>query len=197
MSPRRSGRDPWARWDRWEPKPRIAVTGGVEVARPGKVSNVDAVAIIAFALSHSSSAIPGRARTYARHGQVVNVSIDDESAQAEIQGSDPRPYQVALCRTASKSFAADCTCPYGCTPGSWCKHAVALAYVVAELVDSDPASAARWTGSADPAAAAAAAAAVPVAVDPELLARLAAPRSDLVQHDVLTRAAEVVPLPPT
>jgi len=46
-------------------------------------------------------------------------------------------------------------------------------------------------------AAAAAAAAVPVAVDPELLARLAAPLSDLVQHDVLTRAAEVVPLPPT
>ncbi len=197
MSPRRSGRDPWARWDGWEAKPRIAVTGGVEVARPGKVSNVDAMAIIAFALGHSSAAIPGRARTYARHGQVVNVSIDDESAEAQIQGSDSRPYQVAVRRTTPTTFAADCSCPYGCGPRSWCKHAVALAYVVAELVDSDPASAARWTGSVDPAAAAVVATAVPVEVAPELLTSLAAPLPDLVQFDVLTRAAEVVPLPPT
>lgn len=195
MSPRRSGRDPWQRWQTWEAKPRIAVTGGVSVARPGKVSNVDAMAIVAFALGHSSSAIPGRARTYARHGQVVGVSIDDESAQAQIQGSDARPYQVGLHRATPTTFVAECSCPYGCTPHSWCKHAVALAYVVAELVDSDAASAARWTGSVDPDAATGATALVEVS--PELLRRLAVPLPALVEHDLLARAAEVVPLPPS
>jgi uncharacterized Zn finger protein len=148
--------------------------------------------LVAFSLAHSAAAIPGRARTYARQGQVVGVSIEDESAQAQIQGTDVRPYQVGLRRVAPHNFTAECTCPYGCTPRAWCKHAVALAYVVAELVDTDGASAARWTGSLDSDAPLQ----VSMPVAPELLARLTAPRPHFSARDVLARAAEVVPPPP-
>ena len=41
---------------------------------------------------------------------------------------------------------AVCTFPYGCD-GGWCKHAAALAYVAAFLLDRYPAARAVWTGS--------------------------------------------------
>ena len=52
--------------------------------------------------------------------------------------------------SGSDRVAADCTCPYGCDY-DWCKHAAALAYVAAFLLDRDPDVRAVWTGQ-EPAA---------------------------------------------
>ena len=70
------------------------------------------------------------------------------SFTARIQGSDPEPYSVRLDRvtiSGSDRVAADCDCPYGCD-FDWCKHAAALAYVAAFLIDNDEVVRSRWNG---------------------------------------------------
>jgi hypothetical protein len=97
----------------------------------------------------SAPQILARGRTYARAGQVVAVQVEPEGFTAQIQGTGSKPYQVHLHRTTisgSQRVAADCTCPYGCDHG-WCKHAAALAYVAAFLLDRDPTAQAAWTGA--------------------------------------------------
>ncbi|HYN55618.1 MAG TPA: SWIM zinc finger family protein [Motilibacterales bacterium] len=128
--------------------PRRAVEGGVVVAKPGKVSDPLAVDLVAAAEMESAPQILARGRTYARAGQVVAVQAEPECFSAQIQGTGAAPYEVRLDRTTisgSDRVAADCTCPYGCDDG-WCKHAAALAYVAAYLLDRDPGTRATWTG---------------------------------------------------
>ena len=128
--------------------PRRAVEGGVVVPRPGKVSDPLAVDLVAAAEMESAGQILARGRTYARAGQVVAVQVEPAGVSAQIQGTAATPYEVRLDRTTisgSDRVAADCTCPYGCDDG-WCKHAAALAYVAAYLLDRDPSTRATWTG---------------------------------------------------
>ena len=139
MSPRGG----WFPYDR---PARKAVEGGVKVARPGKVTNPVAAGLVECLVSKTSTAIAGRGRTYARAGQVVEVRIGDGEATATIQGSNREPYAVRLGAGDRGRARADCTCPYGCSGFGWCKHAAALAYVVADLVDRDPAIERAWTG---------------------------------------------------
>lgn len=37
-----------------------------------------------------------RGRTYARKGQVINLTIKEGSVQAKVQGSSPKPYSVSI-----------------------------------------------------------------------------------------------------
>ncbi|MEI7649168.1 MAG: SWIM zinc finger family protein [Methanomicrobiales archaeon] len=37
-----------------------------------------------------------RGRTYARKGQVINISIDDAVVHAQVQGTNPRPYSITI-----------------------------------------------------------------------------------------------------
>jgi SWIM zinc finger len=138
------------RWDFYNAPPRRAVEGGVVVATPGKVSDPAAAELVAAAEMESAPQILARGRTYARAGQVVAVQVEPEGFTAQIQGTGAKPYQVRLDRTTisgAERVAADCTCPYGCDDG-WCKHAAALAYVAAFLLDRDPTTREAWTGAA-------------------------------------------------
>jgi hypothetical protein len=120
------------------------------VAKPGKVSDPLAEELVAAAEIESAPQILARGRTYARAGQVVAVQVAPEGFSAQIQGTGATPYDVRLDRTmisGSDRVAADCTCPYGCDDG-WCKHAAALAYVAAFLLDRDPEARAQWAGPA-------------------------------------------------
>ena len=139
------------RWPTYfDSAPRRAVEGGVVVAKPGKVSDPLAGELVAAAEIESAPQILARGRTYARAGQVVAVQVAHEGFSAQIQGTGATPYEVRLDRTmisGSDRVAADCTCPYGCDDG-WCKHAAALAYVAAFLLDRDPEARSQWTGQA-------------------------------------------------
>ncbi len=144
MSPAR--RERWFDGDR-PYAPRISVEGGARVARPGSVTTPAAFALVEAAVRRTSPGIGSRARTYARQGQVVELRVEDGAATAAVQGSDAEPYAVGLVRSADGDVEASCSCPYGCDAVEWCKHAAALAYVVADLVDRDAGVADRWLGA--------------------------------------------------
>jgi len=136
---------PGGGWMSYDRRPRKTVEGGVKVPRPGQVTNAVAADLVRCLLRNSSTAIASRGRTYARAGQVVEVRVADGEAAAAIQGTGGEPYGVRLAAEGDGSARAGCTCPYTCDYG-WCKHAAALAYVVADLVDRDPAVERAWTG---------------------------------------------------
>lgn len=159
------------------------------MTKPGKATSAEGMALVDGANQHCSSAIASRARTYARHGQVVGVDLGDKSAVAQVQGSGSDPYLLSLYRRDFGDYTADCDCPYGCTELYWCKHAVALAYVVADIIEHDPSILLRWTG--DPPAEVA----VGVRIQPDRLARLTEPIQELDVAQVMAAAAEVAPPP--
>lgn len=140
------------RWGSYyTPPPRREVEGGVVVPKPGKVTDPLAVALVAAAEMESDTKILSRGRTYARAGQVVAVQVEEMGFSAQIQGTRARPYQVQLHRTlisGADRVAATCSCPYGCDYG-WCKHAAALAYVGAFLLERDETARAAWRGESD------------------------------------------------
>jgi hypothetical protein len=139
-------RDRWADFDR-PYAPPVAVEGGVRVAKPGAVRSQAAARLVVLAEGRTTPGIGSRGRTYARKGQVVEVRVVAGTASAAIQGSDAEPYSVALTHEDG-TVEAQCSCPYGCDAVEWCKHAAALAYVVAHLVDTDPGLGAAWSGAA-------------------------------------------------
>lgn len=185
-------------WSDYRPPPRKAVEGGVAVGKPGAVSHDLATELVAAAEVECEPQILARGRTYARAGQVVDVTVGQGELTARIQGTGARPYEVRVFRTTisgSDRVGADCSCPYGCDMG-WCKHAAALAYVGAALLDRDPAARGQWTGQPEPGRATVSVVpASALAVDAQVLAvlRSAPPHRDAAE--ALAMAAEVVPLP--
>jgi uncharacterized Zn finger protein len=188
-------------WSDYRPAPRRFVEGGVVVAKPGKVSHPVAADLLAAAQMEAGPQFLARGRTYARAGQVMALVMGDAEITAEIQGTEAAPYRVRLFRTSisgADRVGADCTCPYGCDDG-WCKHAAALAYVAAALLDREAGARARWTGESADDEESAVAGLVPasaLAVDDAALAVL---RSAPPQHDpeqAVRWAAGIVPLPP-
>jgi uncharacterized Zn finger protein len=187
-------------WSDYRPATRKHVEGGVVVGKPGAVSHPVAVELIAAAEMEAGPQFLARGRTYARAGQVMGVAVADGEITAEIQGTESRPYQVRLFRTSisgADRVGADCSCPYGCDYG-WCKHAAALAYVGAALLDRDPGARALWTGAQPQQSTSLPADVVPASalvVDAATIAilRSAPPQRD--PGDVLAWAEGVVPLP--
>ncbi|WP_088288013.1 SWIM zinc finger domain-containing protein [Kineosporia sp. A_224] len=136
----------WTDFDR-PSAPRRAVAGGVKVPRSWKPQGEEAARLEVVSEGRTTPGIGSRGRTYARAGQVVEVRVGDRGATAAIQGSDDAPYTVSLTRQPEGDVEATCTCPYGCDAVEWCKHAAALAFVVAHLVDTDAGLAAAWSGT--------------------------------------------------
>lgn len=183
----------------YNPPPRKQVQGGVVVAKPGKVTDPTAQELITAAEVETSDKIMARGRTYARAGQVVAVQSESEAFLAQIQGTGRRPYQVRLDRvviSGSDRIAADCTCPYGCDYG-WCKHAAALAYVAAFLLDHDPAMRATWSGTPSTEQAAGEDVARPAAeaLSADDFAVLRTPIPQINGQELLARAEMLVPHP--
>lgn len=181
-------------WAQYSTGPRHEVQGGVVVAKPGKVTHVVAEEMIAAAGMESNARVLARGRTYARAGQVVDVQVEPGAFLANIQGTRRKPYQVRLDRVSisgSPRVAADCDCPYSCDY-DWCKHAAALAYVAAFLLDQDAGVRVDWTGDA------AEGPAQPVSVPPlttdELAALGSTPRT-LTAADALAAGEAIVPHP--
>lgn len=191
---------PRGRWvDYYDSPPRKQVQGGVVVAKPGKVTDPMAQELITAAQFETGDTIMARGRTYARAGQVVAVQSEPKAFLAQIQGTGKRPYQVRLDRvviSGSDRVAADCTCPYGCDYG-WCKHAAALAYVAAFLLDHDAAIRATWSGTASTEQAGADEIAVPEVevLSDDDFATLGRPVFQVDAADLLARAEALVPHP--
>jgi len=188
------------RWDFGPTPARKKVDGGAVVAKPGAVLKDDAVALVRAAELEARPTILARARTYARAGQVMSVAVGDGAISGEIQGSDAEPYRVRLERTTisgSERVAASCDCPYGCD-FDWCKHAAALAYVGAYLIERDPGAMARWTGREEPGGfpgPGGVLAASALVVDEELLAALRATPPPFDPARAMEAASRIVPLP--
>jgi hypothetical protein len=192
MSGRR-GRD----WATYRPAPRKEVEGGVAVGKPGAVTVPAAEDLVAAAVLECEPQILPRGRTYARAGQVMAVAIADGEITGQIQGTGARPYEVRLFRTrisGADRVGAACTCPYGCDDG-WCKHAAALAYVGAALIDRDAVLRGAWTGEAPQGAVDGVVPASAVVVDDAVLAVLRSAPPDRDPAQVLAWAAGIVPLP--
>ncbi|MGV1004906.1 MAG: hypothetical protein ACOYEV_09100 [Candidatus Nanopelagicales bacterium] len=202
MSPRGSARF----WP--TSRPRIEVAGGVAVPKPGSVTGDLATELVSAAVMEARPGILSRARTYARAGQVMAVQAADQQFTAEIQGTARKPYQVSLRRisiSGSPRVAADCDCPYGCDL-DWCKHAAALAYVAAHLLDRDPTTRARWSGEAveeprpargksRPESGPPVFRASALVMDDSLVAELRTPIERFDVDAIRERAAAIVPLP--
>ncbi|MGB8020302.1 MAG: SWIM zinc finger family protein [Candidatus Nanopelagicales bacterium] len=201
------------RWSTYyNPPPRREVAGGVVVPKPGKVTHPLAVELVAAAEMESDTKILSRGRTYARAGQVVAVQVEELCMSAQIQGTRARPYNVKLIRTqisGSDRVAATCSCPYGCDYG-WCKHAAALAYVGAFLLERDEVARVAWQGGANgdrsgtapagstPAGSAPGAGLIPASalmLDAADLASLRSPLSRLDADAMLAAAEAIVPHP--
>ena len=194
------------RWDFYNTPPRRAVEGGVVVAKPGKVTDPLATELVAAAEVESAPQILARGRTYARAGQVVAVHVEPQGFTAEIQGTKAKPYQVRLDRitiSGSERVAADCTCPYGSDYG-WCKHAAALAYVAAFLLERDATTRAAWSGTpttelpdgvASTIADTALVPASSLTLDPGELALLRSPPPQREAQHLLAAAEELAPHP--
>ncbi|MDQ1247291.1 MAG: hypothetical protein QG597_1661 [Actinomycetota bacterium] len=161
------------------------------MAKPGKATSAEGVALVTGANRVCTTAVASRARTYARHGQVVGVDLGEKTAVAQVQGSGDEPYLLSLYRRDFGDYTADCDCPYGCGEFYWCKHAVALAYVVADMIDRDLGLLLRWTGDS----AATAGEVEAVRIDADRLARLVRPIPSIDVPSLMAAAAEVAPPP--
>jgi hypothetical protein len=156
-----------------------------------------AVEVVEAATMETGDKILARGRTYARAGQVVEVHTEPRAFSAQIQGSDRTPYEVRLDRiviSGSDRVAADCTCPYGCDY-DWCKHAAALAYVAAFLLDRDPQVRATWAGDEPGAPAGSDEPAPPTTLSDDELEALRSPVPQVGVRGLLAAADAVVPHP--
>ena len=158
------------------------------MTKPGKATSAEGMALVDGANQHCSSAIASRAEPRPARSS-CGCGPWRQVRRGAGTGLWQRPYLLSLYRRDFGDYTADCDCPYGCTELYWCKHAVALAYVVADIIEHDPSILLRWTG--DPPAEVA----VGVRIQPDRLARLTEPIQELDVAQVMAAAAEVAPPP--
>jgi hypothetical protein len=94
------------------------------------------------ARTHWRSGPGSRGRPYAQDGSIIAIEWVADVVSAEVTGSSssyltvitgvPQPDSIDPAATRT---VAHCTCPYGARSHDWCKHAVALAYACAALLD--------------------------------------------------------------
>lgn len=86
---------PWNLWD--ESPPPLRVEGGiVATGRLERPSASLGSSIVRRVLDRASPGIANRGRGYARAGQTVSLEFERGRIAAEIQGSDPLPYQAEI-----------------------------------------------------------------------------------------------------
>lgn len=84
-------------WD-WYPEPSkpIATRGGIKLQGTGRDQTWWARRWIAVLERFDLGSRLTRGRSYARKGQVLDITIDRGHAAAKVQGSQPRPYKVSI-----------------------------------------------------------------------------------------------------
>jgi|GEM_PF-1878281 len=75
---------------------------------------------------------------YARGGKLTDIDRDETSISATVGGSSQDYFTTVMGVTPGGLHSPDatCTCMYGSRPGDWCKHAIALAFAAAAMLDS-------------------------------------------------------------
>lgn len=73
---------------------------------------------------HASEASFRRGEEYCAEGAVISLARRGDVLEAEVEGSQPWPYDVRIEFDGGGIFAASCSCPYDW--GDWCKHVVAV-----------------------------------------------------------------------
>ncbi|CDH46272.1 SWIM zinc finger family protein [Candidatus Contendibacter odensensis] len=74
-----------------------------------------------------------RGREYFQEGAVGALVLRGHQLQADVAGSQPRPYRVEIEFNAEDVAEACCSCPYNY--GGWCKHIIAVLLTYAEQPD--------------------------------------------------------------
>jgi uncharacterized Zn finger protein len=87
-------RDEFDRWDRFPPSQPIAAKGGIRAQSFG--TNWWARRWTEVLNGFGISSRLQRGRRYARQGQVLSIDIGDREIHAQVQGSRPTPYEVAI-----------------------------------------------------------------------------------------------------
>src|SRR5688572_14032351 len=83
---------------------------------------------------HAGAEVFHRGQEYWRRGAVAALTRRGEVVQAEVEGSEPRPYAVRVTFDAAGVVDASCSCPYAY--GGWCKHVVATLLACIEEPDA-------------------------------------------------------------
>lgn len=71
----------------------------------------------------------------AQQGRVHLGPPADGAVSAQVR-DDAGVHTTALVTLVPEEIWAACSCPDGCQPKSWCRHAVAVAYVAADVLDA-------------------------------------------------------------
>ncbi|NQU36813.1 MAG: SWIM zinc finger family protein [Actinobacteria bacterium] len=95
-----------------------------------------------IARTHWRSGPGTRGRPYAQNGSIMGIEWIADVVSAQVAGSSSSyltvitgvPLPDSITQSAMRPVA-HCTCPYGARSSDWCKHAVALAYACAALLD--------------------------------------------------------------
>lgn len=78
-----------------------------------------------------------RGKPYAGNGSIISLDVEGSTVDAYITGSG-HEYLTSIRGAAGGwpfDLSASCDCMYGSMNGDWCKHAVALSYACAALLD--------------------------------------------------------------
>ena len=84
---------------------------------------------------HIGSRIATRARAYAKDGNIRKIIYQDNAVSAFIMGQGDLYDTEVTGLKENSAVTASCTCYYQCSPRDWCKHAAALTYVIAAILD--------------------------------------------------------------
>ena len=99
--------------------------------------HLDIIVSDALIRAHASDQSFRRGQEYFRSKAVHSLIRRGSALEAEVEGSEPRPYRVRVAFAAG-SLTASCDCPYDW--GDWCKHIVAmlLAYLDGDRLEERP-----------------------------------------------------------
>lgn len=153
----------------------------------------------AAVLRHTTAAVLGRGRGYAKRNRVTELRVSAGRVRARVLGSDRARYRVELVAPQRPAPAVvskirwACDCPYAAEHRrGTCKHVVAVALVAAKRLERTEAMRRRWLGQP----AANAPEAEPAEFDAlaeRLLAAFSAPPLSI--DEVLDRALAIAPPP--
>jgi hypothetical protein len=186
-------------------KPRAAATAPAPRRAPEETTDTDdevralSDSLRDSVLRHTTAAVLGRGRGYAKRNRVSGLRIGGGRVRARVQGSGAQRYLVELTTptqpppTVVRRIRWSCNCPYAAEHRrGTCKHVVAVALVTAERLARTESLRRRWLGEPSGNAAEAEPAELDTLADRLLAAFTAEPVS---VDDVLTRAMSIAPAP--
>lgn len=150
-------------------------------------------------LRHTTAAVLGRGRGYAKRNRVSGLRVGAGRIRARVQGSGAQRYHVELSTPTQpppevvRRIRWSCNCPYAAEHRrGTCKHVVAVALVASERLARTESLRRRWLGEPSGNAAEAEPAELDALAERLLAAFTAEPLS---VDDVLARSMSIAPAP--